>query len=475
METITAHNGVRPSRWLGPGRVRAPRSLVVAVLTACLLGMGVGVAVAADQSGSSITVAKDGTVLDGRSVDGYIHVKADRVVIRNSVIRYDGNYAIRIFDGALGTIIEDTRIYCAAAKTKGVVFGNYIARRVHLINCLVGFRYGPEAPATIVDSTWNGKAVSTSSDLEIASGGMPTAGTADREAGSRDTAGIGSRESSGTDDRAAGDDASATGSRTASGSATAGAENATAASADFPTAATTGVPTGTTLRRSGPLNLTANGQIVSGLDINGCVTVAADNVIIRKSRIRCGSNYSVRTMPGATNLLVEDVEIDGMGTNKAAVCCDSYMVRRTEIKNVIDGPRLGNNTVVEDSWIHHLIRVGSSHNDALQSTGAVNVIVRHNRLEAYNPVTRDPMNACLMAGTNLAPLLAELVFEGNYCNGGNYSINIHDSTNARNVRFAGNAFGRDFRYGPVRNSDHPGVTWETASNVWVDTQLAVPR
>ncbi|MFC7549515.1 hypothetical protein ACFQUZ_24520 [Plantactinospora sp. GCM10030261] len=418
----------------------------------------------ATERGGSITVTRDGTVLDGQQVNGYIHVKADRVVIRNSVIRYGGNYALRVFDGASGTVIEDTKIYCTGPATVGVVFGNYTARDVHLYNCAGGFRYEPAAPATIVDSTWNGKPVKTGADLAAA-----PATPAESGAGSASDASAMAREAAGiAPEAAAGDDPPE------ADSPGAGATGVgTAAAVNFPSAATTGVPAGTPLRASGSITVATNGQVISGLDVNGCVIVTADNVVIRKSRIRCGSTYAIRTMPGATNLLVEDVEIDGLGRTSAAVCCDGYTVRRTEIRNVIDGPRLGNNTVVEDSWIHHLIRVGSSHNDALQTTGAVNMVVRRNTLEAYNPAMNDPNNACLMAGSDLAPRVDNLIFENNYCNGGNFSVNISDNTNGRNIRFAGNVFGRNCRYGAVRNYNHPGVTWDRATNVWADTRLAV--
>ncbi|WP_157756922.1 hypothetical protein [Plantactinospora sp. KBS50] len=261
----------------------------------------------------------------------------------------------------------------------------------------------------------------------------------------------------------------------ASESGTPDASVSGAAVLTYPTEATTGVPAGTTLRASGPLTVGTAGQVISGLDIAGCVTVAANNVTIRQSRIRCGGNYSVRTMPGVQNLLVEDVEIDGLGTNNAAVCCAGYTLRRVDISNVIDGPRLGDDTVVEDSWIHHLNRTASSHNDALQTTGAVNVVVRRNRLEAYNPVTKDPMNACIMIGSTTGPIVADLIFRDNYCTGGNYSIGVRVDLVARNIQFVGNTFGHDCRYGVINHPDQVGVLWDRPTNLWLDTQAAVVR
>ena len=233
------------------------------------------------------------------------------------------------------------------------------------------------------------------------------------------------------------------------------------------------MPSGTTLTRSGSLNLTRDGQVVSGLDIVGCVTVSAANVKIRNSRISCGGQYSIRTFNTARNLIVEDTEIDGQGRNEAAVCCGNYTLRRVEVRNVIDGPRLGGNVLVENSWIHHLKRRPGSHNDTLQTTGATNIVVRNNRLDAYNPDTRDPMNACLMIGSTTAPIVADLLYEGNHCNGGNFSIGVRADLNARDLVFRNNTFGRDHRYGVIQKPGQAGLRWDRASNIYADNRQPV--
>lgn len=238
------------------------------------------------------------------------------------------------------------------------------------------------------------------------------------------------------------------------------------ARASYPGPDNTGVPAGTVLQPSGSITVTTDGEVIDGLDIDGCVLVSADNVVIRRSRISCGDRYSIRTRD-ASNLLVEDVEIDGRGANEAAVCCANYTLRRVDISNAIDGPRLADNTVVEDSWIHHLHRRANSHNDTLQTTGASNIIVRRNALEAYHPEIDDPMNACLMIGSTTGPIVANLVFEGNYCNGGAYSIGIRHDLNASNIQIRENTFGRDHAFGVVA-VPHPGVHWDVPSNIYLD-------
>jgi hypothetical protein len=237
----------------------------------------------------------------------------------------------------------------------------------------------------------------------------------------------------------------------------------------WPDAKSTGVPAGTALTASGSLSLTADGQVLSGLDITGCVEVKARNVTITKSRITCDSaTYAVRVDDGATGLVLEDVEIDGSGKTSTAVCCGNYTIRRANIHNTIDGPRLGTNTTIVDSWIHDLARGPGSHNDAMQTTGGQNIVVRHNRLDAYNASTKDPFNAAIMVGSTNTPEVRNLLFEDNYCNGGNYTIGVRPDLKAVDVVFRNNVFGRDHRFGVVARWRHPGITWED-SNVYGDT------
>ncbi len=234
---------------------------------------------------------------------------------------------------------------------------------------------------------------------------------------------------------------------------------------------TTGVPEDLPLAPSGPLSINEEGTVVDGVDIDGCLRVKADNVIIRRSRIRCdGSDYAIGQVDGARGLLVEDVTIDGGGGTVTSVCCSDYTVRRVNASNSEDGPRLGSRTVVEDSYIHHLSRRDGSHNDSLQSTGGTDIVVRGNNLQTYNPQTDDPFNAAIQLGSTQMPLRNVLI-EGNIMNGGNYTVNIRADTDAVHVVFRGNRLGRDYRYGGLLRVVE-GVTW-TESNVWVDTGAPV--
>ena len=422
---------------------------MVGSATLAIILAGISVAVASSGDGS-MTISRDGTVVDGREVDGYLHIKANNVTIKNTTVRYGGAHSIRIFDGFSGALIENTKIQCTKARTNGLVFGNYTARQVHISGCKNGFLYSDTAPATIIDSTWNG--------TPVAAGPFPTPTP---------------EPSPPTPSPTPSATPSASRPKPAPG-ATAAKEPRAGIPSSFPGPDNTGVPAGTTLKPSGSIKAATDGQVISGLNITGCVTVVAKNVVLRKSRITCDGLYSIRT-DDATNLVVEDVEINGQGKNSAAVCCGNYTLRRVDISNVIDGPRLGSNVVIERSWIHHLARQPGSHNDALQTTGASNIVIRGNSLEAYNPVTKDPFNACLMIGSTTGPIVSNLLFEQNYCNGGNYSIGVREDLNASNIRLHDNLFGRNYRYGVIARPDQSGITWDKSTNLYRDSRKPVVK
>lgn len=228
----------------------------------------------------------------------------------------------------------------------------------------------------------------------------------------------------------------------------------------------TGVPAGYRLRPSEALSITVDGTVIDGLDVRGCIDVRASHVIIRRTKITCARpTTAIRTWSDVKHLVVEDTTIDGSGVVSAAVGFSNFTLRRVNIFNCIDGPRLSDNTTVEHSWIHDLKRTPTSHNDTLQTTGGKNIVIRGNTLDVYNRRTDDLMNAGLMIGSTTGPIVENMLIENNLFNGGNYTVNIRADVNASRVVFRNNRFGRDHRYGAVVRQTVKGVTFGT-SNVW---------
>lgn len=246
----------------------------------------------------------------------------------------------------------------------------------------------------------------------------------------------------------------------------------------FPDETTTGVPAGVELEKRSSMVVTEDGARLDRLDIEGTVTVDADDVTISRSRITGldggdEGDYAIYVEPGSDNLLVTDVEIVGAALDTAAVCCSDYTLRRVNIHDIAEGPRVGSRVSIEDSYIHHLRRCRDRsfdegcHVDVLQSTGGEEIVIRGNSLQAYNPDTDDPMNAAYQFGEEEKELRG-VRFEDNLVNGGSYTINGGGGgTRDGEVIFRGNRFQRDSRYGPVHLLG-PNVDIDT-SNVWDDS------
>ncbi|MCZ2817365.1 hypothetical protein [Modestobacter sp. VKM Ac-2984] len=218
-----------------------------------------------------------------------------------------------------------------------------------------------------------------------------------------------------------------------------------------PGALTTGVPDGTVLTPSGTIWITTPGAVVSNLDIDGCVFVLADNVTIRNSRIRCATptyNRVIDVAKGKKGLVVEDVEIDGLGQADIGIGWGNYTLRRVDIHGTCDGARVSFNVLIEDSWIHDLVRQGTLHCDAVQSTEGGNITVRRNNLDPTNTASGDFNNAAVMLGTETgSQRLDGALFEGNWFGGGNYSVNVRGDAVLTDITFRKNVYLDEARYG----------------------------
>lgn len=236
---------------------------------------------------------------------------------------------------------------------------------------------------------------------------------------------------------------------------------------DFPDESTTGVPEGTDLEPSGSVTVEKAGTVIDGKEITGTVTVKADDVVIRNTRILNTGHFPVR-VDGGSNLLIEDSEIDGQGRGDAAVVFGNYTLRRVHIYDVAEGPRVaGGDVTIEDSVIHEMVQKGDNHTDVVQVVSGSDIVIRGNALEANNPDSGLMGNAAFMFGEDDGPV-TDCTVEANYLNGGNYTVNGGGSgTTGAQCTFRDNVLGNDHRYGASANLG-PKVDWDD-SNVWVKT------
>jgi hypothetical protein len=107
-----------------------------------------------------------------------------------------------------------------------------------------------------------------------------------------------------------------------SASASAAGCFSTPSACGYPDATNAGVPAGTTLTASGSRTLSTAGQVLSGVDLTGDVTVTAPNVTIRDSKIHTNfggeGTTAIELQNGATNFTLEDSEVYGNGSKTNA-------------------------------------------------------------------------------------------------------------------------------------------------------------
>lgn len=156
----------------------------------------------------------------------------------------------------------------------------------------------------------------------------------------------------------------------------------TAPPTGWPSASNTGVPAGTTLRATTGRTIITS---ISGEDVAGCITIGADNVTIRNSRIRCATEpVNAR---GRSGVLVEDVEVD-CGGNPGTGLVGNLTARRVNAHGCENGASLDGKDLIEDSYIHDLYETSNplGHTDGIQIwSGADDIVIRHNWIENKTP------------------------------------------------------------------------------------------
>ena len=221
------------------------------------------------------------------------------------------------------------------------------------------------------------------------------------------------------------------------------------------------------LSSSGSLIIQENGKVISNQDISGCISVKANNVMIKNSRVICDQYHAIRLYDGYSGLIVENTEI--MGTNekcKAAVVFNNYTAKRLNVHGCADGLKAGSNTTIEFSYIHDLSSYAGQHNDGTQASSGNHIVIRNNNIQNLKAQT-----SCLMIKPDSGPI-NDVLIDSNLLNGGGYTVYTTRTTNTTtNVRVTNNAFGRDYTWGIFRNTnDYGTVDTVFNGNYWADTK-----
>ncbi len=237
--------------------------------------------------------------------------------------------------------------------------------------------------------------------------------------------------------------------------------------------------TGVTLTTyTGPTTITTAGTVVDSKQINSSITIAADNVTIKRSQVNGQIFISGSTRTG---VLVEDVRIiagnvggqvagqciGGNSSTNGGATAAGFVIRRVNMSGCAQGV-YGRGFTLEDSYIHDLWGEGVDHNEPILGHRG-DIIIRHNYLHAAFSAdsTGGGMSAVIALYSHSAfwPDINNVLVEKNYLRTANsgagragycfYGGNSPDNSgNATNTAYVDNVFARGSlnicgQYGPI--------------------------
>jgi hypothetical protein len=238
----------------------------------------------------------------------------------------------------------------------------------------------------------------------------------------------------------------------------------------FPDATNTGVPPGTPLTRvDGAVTLSTPGEVYSGREVHGEITIAADNVTVEKTRVISGADYPIRTFGpnNPTGAVIRDVEIDMQGQDEGkGIAFSNYTADRVWFHNGLDCAHASQNVTITNSFcdLPKLASGSQAHADGFQSDGGGDLVFRHNTIRNPN----DQTSAILMS-TNTSPI-DHVEIADNLMSGGGYTVycGTDDGGVATRSSYTGNVISREFfprggYFGPTTSCDKVDTA---RGNVW---------
>lgn len=198
-----------------------------------------------------------------------------------------------------------------------------------------------------------------------------------------------------------------------------------------------------------------NGAVIDGLDIPFPVKVFANNVTIKRSRIRAADFYVVRNIDPPTaysGLVMQDCELDGLGiTSAQSIAAQESPNARFTRCNIhgmaSSGPRLTAGTLMEDCYLWGYVHQEPDHEAGCSSAGGNSngIVIRHCAIWINTAGASNCIGLYHDSGTQTG-----VTVDQNLVNGGAYGmlcgINVPGSPYAAgtNMVFTNNVFGREY-------------------------------
>ncbi|MEM6997533.1 MAG: Ig-like domain-containing protein [Patescibacteria group bacterium] len=189
----------------------------------------------------------------------------------------------------------------------------------------------------------------------------------------------------------------------------------------FPTPLTTGIcGVGLTpgdLTPSGGITITQDGAVIDGLDVDGCINVDADNVVIRNTRVTCSGSYGINLLGGHHSLTIQDSRIRGVGaSSRKGILLNGpdSVLERLHVSGGADGIHAGggSGTIVRDSYITGTYKAPGTHNDALQFRSGVNHLFEGNSILGPYQTSTSTLLLQAKAGNISGSIIRDNFFSG---------------------------------------------------------------
>jgi hypothetical protein len=251
----------------------------------------------------------------------------------------------------------------------------------------------------------------------------------------------------------------------------------------FPSAGNTGIPAGARLKptTSTTIRVMKAGTVLDGIDIRADISIEADNVTIKNSRVITAGEWGIIQRQNAKNLVVQDSEIRGNGKDRlqhAVFNLGGYLtIRRTEMSAVSDAVSTPVG-LIEDNYLHDPVYFDGDHTDMIQSNSGPpagqSLIIRHNTV--IN--TLDQTSAVALFQD--FGVQHDALIEDNLLAGGGYALYAGSGTKGTsyNIKIINNVFSREVhknsgQFGPVAYWDQKGSGNVWQGNVWADTKQPI--
>jgi len=249
-----------------------------------------------------------------------------------------------------------------------------------------------------------------------------------------------------------------------------------------PDGTTTGVPANVTLTQvNQDVTVTQDGTVIDAEDIHGFLTIKASHVTVKRSIVR-GKGTTATTaiirIDSGSDILLEDVEVAAAtpSVDLDGVWGSGFTARRMNVHGGVDGMKLGDDSIVECSYVHDLVEFasdpnqggGPTHNDCIQILAGTNITIRKNQL-----VAAKSNNAAIQVTQDFG-LVSSLLVDANWADGGGCTYNFsHKGGSSLTVTTSNNRFGRNSYFDcPILRS--LSTTLNSTNDVWDDDGTPVP-